>query len=94
MRRTGGFTGAEVRSQLDTDALSPAEAAELAALVGTLDLDRLGAVTPPPVPMPDAMRYELEIERGEERRTVTLSEPAVPAEVRPLLQRLVAAARA
>ncbi len=93
LRRTGGFAGTEVRSSLDSTTLDPNEAADLANVVSGIDLAALTEARGGGPPVPDAMRYELTIERGTERVRVDLTEPAVPVDVRPLLQRLVAAAR-
>jgi hypothetical protein len=94
LRRTGGFAGRELHSRLDTDELPPAEAAEVDALVASLDAAALtDAAGATPARMPDAMRYELDIEGTERHWRLVLVEPDIPPQARPLLNRLVAAAR-
>ena len=93
MRRSGGFAGRTVDVRLDSAQMPPAEAAQLVQLVSAIDLSRLGAGRPPTPAGADLMRYDLMIERGGHRWQGTVSDPAVPAALRPLLQFLNAAAR-
>jgi hypothetical protein len=93
MRRSGGFTGRPVHVRADSELLPPADAAELVRLVNALDLAGLGADRPPSAAGADLMRYDLTIERGTDRWQVAVADPAVPDELRPLLQFLTAAAR-
>jgi hypothetical protein len=72
--------------------MPPADAARLVQLVSALDLSRLGASRPPLPAGADLMRYDLTIERGGHRWHGTVADPAVPAELRPLLQFLTTAA--
>jgi hypothetical protein len=84
LRRTGGFAGRTVHVRLDSADMPPADAAQLVRLVSTLDLGRLKAGRS--TAGADLMRYELTIERGGQHWHGTVAEPAVPAELRPLLQ--------
>jgi len=90
MRRSGGFTGRAVHVRLDSEQLPPADAARLIELVSSVDLERLepGGETPAGAGAP---RYELSIERDGHRWQGAVSEPAVPPDLRPLLQFLTAA---
>ena len=94
LTRTGGFVGRQVRARVDTDDLSSEEADRFAALVDRVDLD---APPPPAAQAPagarDMMRYALTIQRGGRTWQAELSESQVPAELRPLIQYLSAAAR-
>jgi hypothetical protein len=92
LRRSGGFTGRTVHVLLDSDQMPPADAARLIQLVSTIDFTHLAADTPPLPPGADLMRYDLTIDRGAQHWHGTLSDPAVPAELRPLLQFLNSAA--
>jgi hypothetical protein len=76
--RSGGFAGITRRSSLD---VGEDEAAELERL-----LDELPAADPPRGA--DRFQYELRLTRGGETRVVTLHEGAIPAEIRPLIDRL------
>ena len=84
LRRSGGIAGRRVHVVLESGRLPPAEAAELVRLVSVIDLGALrsggmahGA---------DLMRYDLVIEQGARRWEGTVSDPSVPAALRPLLQ--------
>ncbi|MFI5897772.1 protealysin inhibitor emfourin [Actinoplanes sp. NPDC051513] len=85
LRRSGGFAGLTSRVLADSATMSPADAVRFVQLVAKTDLSRLdrpaarshGA---------DLMHYELTVERGGERWHGTVSDPDIPAELRPLLQ--------
>jgi hypothetical protein len=86
LHRSGGFTGRRVSVRLDSEQMPPADAARLVRLVSTIDLSRLGPERLPATGGADLMRYELTIERGGRRWHGVVSDPHVPAELRPLLQ--------
>ncbi|HYN97493.1 MAG TPA: protealysin inhibitor emfourin [Pilimelia sp.] len=90
LRRTGGFGGIELHSQLDTDDLPEAEARWLDAAVTALPADAPPATDGAGVP--DAMSYELTVQRGGKVRAFQYTDVTMPAAVRPLVQRLIAAA--
>ncbi|GIF21862.1 hypothetical protein BJ973_002189 [Actinoplanes tereljensis] len=84
MRRSGGFTGRTAHVVLESARLPPAEAAELVRLVSAIDP---GIVTSTATSAgADLMRYDLIIERGAQRWQGTVSDPAIPPQLRPLLQ--------
>lgn len=89
LRRSGGFTGRPVHVRLDSASMPPAEAAHLVHLVSAIDFSRLAGARPPLPAGADLMTYDLTVERGADRWHGTVSDPAVPAELRPLLQFLV-----
>jgi len=93
MRRSGGFAGRTVDVRFDSAQMPPADAVRLVQLVSSIDLSRLPAASPALPAGADLMRYDLVIERGGQRWQGTVSDPSVPAELRPLLQFLTAAAR-
>ncbi|GIM95884.1 protealysin inhibitor emfourin [Paractinoplanes toevensis] len=84
LRRTGGFTGRPVHVVLDSARLPPADAAELVRLVSAIDPGMLKSTATSAGA--DLMRYDLTIERGPQRWQGTVSDPAIPARLRPLLQ--------
>jgi len=86
LHRSGGFTGRPVHVRLDSEQMSPAEAVQLVQLVSSIDLSRLPAGAAPAPPGADLMRYDLTIQRGGQQWHGTVSDPAVPSELRPLLQ--------
>jgi emfourin len=84
LRRTGGFTGRPAHVVLDSARMPPAEAAELVRLVSAIDPGLLKPAAI--VPGADLMHYDLTVERGTQRWRGTVSDPAIPARLRPLLQ--------
>jgi len=86
LRRSGGFTGRSVHVHLDSEQLPPADAAQLIQLVSALDLSSLGAPRPGLPAGADLMRYDLTLERDGQRWSGTVSDPSIPAQLRPLLQ--------
>jgi hypothetical protein len=91
--RTGGFGGVVVRRTVDTATLAPEDADELRMLLDRADLDGVRPV-PRTSPVPDAQHYQLFVVRGDRQWTVALSDPEVPATLRPLLRYLAAAGQA
>jgi hypothetical protein len=90
--RTGGYAGRVVRARLNTKDLPPADAVELRRLVAAvLALPPMPQRAGPPIP--DAMHYRLDIVAGAHRRTLDVSDPDVPAELRDLVTRLLMAGR-
>jgi hypothetical protein len=89
-QRTGGFGGLVTRRTLDTATLSPQDADHLRALLDEADLDQVRPVSGAS-PVPDAFGYQLVVVRGDRRWNLTLSDPEVPASLRPLLRHLAAA---
>jgi len=86
LRRSGGFTGRTVHVQVDSAQMPPADAAQLVQLVTAIDLSELDGARPGSPAGADLMRYELTVERGGRRWQGTVSDPAIPAQLRPLLQ--------
>jgi hypothetical protein len=84
LERSGGVAGVTRRSSLDSSDLDADEAAELEPLLAALD--DVPAAAPPTGP--DRFQYDLRVTRGGRTRTVTLREGAIPAEIRPLIERL------
>jgi hypothetical protein len=79
--------------QLDSEQMPPADAARLVQLVSSIDFARLGASRPPLPAGADLMSYDLTVERGGHRWHGTVADPAIPAELRPLLQFLTSHGR-
>jgi hypothetical protein len=80
---TGGFVPIARGCELDSTTMSPAEAAELEALVQTSGILNMDDVLLPKGA--DLVRYSFKIERDDILHSVKLDGPAVPDEVRPLL---------
>jgi hypothetical protein len=89
--RSGGFGGLVTRRTVDTATLPPDAAVALRALLEAADID---AVRPGGgLPVPDAYQYRLVVQRGAGRSELTISDPEVPATLRPLLRYLATAGR-
>lgn len=88
VERSGGVAGLTLAASVEADAL-PAPLADTAA---RLDWGALG--TPAAPGRPDAFSYRFDVEHaGGQRSQVVLPDSAVPDEMRPLLDELIARAR-
>jgi hypothetical protein len=95
--RSGGVAGISVHAAVDTTALPPEQGREIAELVGRVDFATLteaarAAGSAPPRGA-DRFQYDLTVQRGDQRYRVSLPESAVPAELKPLLSRVLDYAR-
>ena len=90
-KRSGGFAGISVRLALDSAALPPGEREALEALIARARFfelpERRSSVHP------DAFLYDLVIEREGRRHAICLGDRDAPAELKPLLERLIEMAR-
>jgi hypothetical protein len=94
LERSGGFAGIGLHTSVDTGTLPAEAAADITGLLDGVDLGALARL--PAAGNPggrDRFRYTLRVERGGHRHEVVLPERAVPAELKPLLDRLVGLAR-
>jgi len=78
---------------LDTDTLPPEEARKLHEMVDASGFFNLPEKFPASTRGADYFVYRLTVEKEGRKHTVEVSDPAVPAALRPLLQSLVAYAR-
>ncbi|GGM46226.1 protealysin inhibitor emfourin [Dactylosporangium sucinum] len=88
VRRTGGIGGGERRSTLDSALLPAARASELASLVAALPSPPEGLPQPPPPP--DALRYDLRLDRGGRVQTYVYFDNSLPAAARELVEYVMA----
>ncbi|MBW4495206.1 MAG: hypothetical protein KME26_19380 [Oscillatoria princeps RMCB-10] len=91
--RTGGFAGMRLATVADTNTLPPEEANQLRRLVDAADFFHLPPTITSPTPVADRFQYRLAVEENGQQHTVTVSERALPAPLRPLIEWLLAAAR-
>jgi hypothetical protein len=89
--RSGGVAGVTRRWSLDPKDLGAGEAAEVERLLAAVD--DVPAQPPQPGRGADRFQYELRVTRVGGTRTVTLREGAIPAEIRPLIDRLTSRPR-
>jgi hypothetical protein len=88
LERSGGFTGIPMRVTLDSQTLDPQEREALDALVETSGFFALPEKITTPSPGADRFNYRLSIEGSGRSHTVDVAEGAIPASLRPLIQRL------
>lgn len=91
--RTGGFAGMRVTATIDSESLSPQEEREMCDMVQAAGFFQLPTSMETPTPGADRFVYTLTVESDGQRRTVKVSEAAVPSSLRPLLEWLTVAAR-
>lgn len=91
--RSGGFTGIPMSATLDSDSSSPQDEQELRHMIETAGFFQLPSVIDSAGPGGDRFLYRLTIEIEGHQHAVEMSEAAVPPELRPLLERMMAAAR-
>ena len=84
--RSGGFANLRVKKTVDTSQLPAEQARELSELIEGVDLEDLARRSPLRGRGADRFQYDLTVIAGEEERHVSLSEDAMPAELRPLIQ--------
>jgi len=89
VKRTGGFIGIPLSKTIDSATLSQQEAAQLQKMMTTADFFKLPS-TIPSTPQPDRFQYQITIDQEGKQHTVTVSETAVSANLKPLLNWLMA----
>lgn len=89
VERTGGFTGVPLTKTVNSITLSPQEAVRLQQMTAAADFFELPS-TIPFTPQPDRFQYRITIEQEGKQHSVTTSETAVPAKLKPLLTWLMA----
>ncbi|MBW4578713.1 MAG: hypothetical protein KME42_03955 [Tildeniella nuda ZEHNDER 1965/U140] len=92
LERSGGFTGMPLTITVDTATLNPDRATQLRQLLEAADFFRLPS-TPSAPAQPDRFEYAVTVREGDRSHTVTVSEAAIPAPLKPLLDWLMATAR-
>jgi hypothetical protein len=90
--RSGGIAGILMHTDLDTKDLTPAEAARVTKLVEQAKFFELPRSTPPG-PGADRFQYKITVKQGDQRKTVTVSDGAMPAALKPLVTMLTERAR-
>lgn len=88
-RRSGGlFAGNQLETVLELGELPPGERRELSEALARLDLDALARRSPLRGKGADAYQYDVTVDDGRTRRTVTATATAVPPELRQLVELL------
>ena len=91
--RSGGFTGIPMSATLDSDSLSPQDERQLRDMIETAGFFQPPSMIDSSGPGGDRFLYRLTVEIEGQEHAVGMSEAAVPPALRPLLERMTAAAR-
>lgn len=91
--RSGGVTGVRLRTTVSEDDLSAPHAAKLRRLVKAADCFRLPQQLAADSKQRDRFQYELTLEDGERRHTITIDEEAATPALLKLLEWLTDMAR-
>jgi hypothetical protein len=89
VERTGGFTGVAVTKIIDSQILSQQEAAQLHKMMTEADFFNLPS-TISSSPQPDRFQYRITVEQESKQHSVTVDEAVMPANLKPLLNWLMA----
>lgn len=92
VERSGGFTGMPLTITVDTAHLPPEQAVHLRHLVEAADFFHLPATLSATV-QSDRFEYEVTVQEGDRKHTITFGEAAMPERLRPLLSWLMELAR-
>lgn len=82
----GGFAGIRKDTKLNSESIPSKVAQELLELIDKADFFNLPEKFPVPKMGADYFQYTLTIEKEGEKHTIEISDPSVPATLRPLLQ--------
>jgi hypothetical protein len=88
IQRTGGFAGLTTTKSIDTASLPAPEIDRLEQMLESAHFFELPALIPS-TPQPDRFEYQITVERNGEKHSVTAAEPALPAELKPLVDWLM-----
>ncbi len=91
--RSGGFAGITMKTAVDEKDLAPDEAQKLRKLVEEADFFNSPGKITSRSPQPDRFQYELKLEENDRQHTVTMSEEAMPARLKPLVNWLMEKSR-
>ena len=91
--RSGGFAGITMKTAVDEKDLAPGEAQQFRQLVEEADFFNSPGKITSRSPQPDRFQYELRLEEKGRQHTVTMSEEAMPAKLKPLVNWLMGKAR-
>ena len=92
--RKGGFTGIPFAITINVDALAEPERQVLHGLIDSADFFKLPAFIRSSKTLPDRFQYIIDVERNDQKHTVSVDETAAPASLMALIQVLASAAKA
>lgn len=91
--RSGGFAGITLQSTLDLDDLPEDEAEQARQLIDEAKLFDQPKQIKARSPMPDRFEYKLTIQEKGRRRTIVVGDQSTPANLKPLIDLLLARSR-
>jgi hypothetical protein len=91
--RSGGFAGITMKTAVDEKDLAPDQAQKLRQLIEEADFFNLSGKMMARSPQPDRFQYELKLEENDRKHTVMVSEEAMPARLKPLVNWLMEKSR-
>ncbi len=83
------MAGLSLGASVDVSSLAPDAATAVSDALAHVDLDELARRPAVPPTGPDRFQYDLTVRSGEGSRSVSLHEPDVPVELRPLINALM-----
>jgi hypothetical protein len=86
--RSGGFAGVTVHTDVDTAELPEDEAVAYHGLLAGLDLAALAHPAAARAGRPDRFQYDIDIRVGDQSYQLSYGEQELPAQLRPLVDRL------
>jgi Emfourin len=92
-RRSGGFSGASSRTEIDSRTLASREAQELKLLIDRSGFFEAFIFDSTALHLPDQFQYQISIEYMGKTRSMDLTDGTVPDLVRPLITYLVRLSR-
>jgi hypothetical protein len=92
LERTGGFTGIPLTKTIESAALSLQGSSKLNEMIAAAGFFELPS-TIHSIPQPDRFQYQITVVKEGKQHSVTVSESAVPAKLKPLLNWLIEHAR-
>jgi hypothetical protein len=93
LMRSGGFGGIRLSAALNTEELSPQEAAQLRRLISESSFFDQQASLKSASSQPDRFQYRISVEEGERKKEIETDEAGMPERLRPLVDYLLGQAR-
>lgn len=91
LTRSGGLAGLSSVASVDLDDLPPAAAEKVRAALDKVDFKprKRRTARGAPVGLPDAYQYDIEVNDGKKRRSLTARDPVASPEIQALLDALL-----
>lgn len=92
IQRTGGFAGIPLTKSIDAATLSAPEMDDLKRMIESARFFELPGLIPSK-PQPDRFEYQITVEQDGKKHSVTAAEPALPPELKPLVDWMMGVGR-